>query len=160
MRRGPCLAALLLLSGCYVQQPPPPPIYGYPPPPPGYPAAAYPPPYDPSYAAYPGYDYNGGAPTVVYGGAPVPLILLGGEWGFYDGGHRWHRAPDAVHRDLAARGFHPGGFQPGAGARPPAYPQGRPIGTPAAEQRPARPEPSRQEQQQHRRDCPQGQRCY
>jgi hypothetical protein len=115
----------LPLSAVYAQPPPPgyvypPPGYppaGYPPPsyppagypPPGYPPAGYPPPSypvpqaDPYAGIYPGYAYNDGAPTLLVGGVIFPLIFVGGVWGYWDGGHRWVRAPDAVFRHLEGR---------------------------------------------------------
>jgi hypothetical protein len=131
MRHNLLLAALLLpLSGCYVApqpigyaQPQP----GYPPPPgyppqPGYPPASY----DQDDNIYPGYSENDGAPTLAVDGAVVPLVLFGGGWGYYDGRHNFHRAPDAVSHHLEERrssgaSFHPGGgpgFHPDAGPRP------------------------------------------
>lgn len=145
MYRGFWLAVLLLpVGGCYVTpsdtgyaQP------GYPPP--GYPNGGYAP--DP-YAAYPGYNYNDGAPTIVEGGAPVPLVLYGGEWGYYDSGRRWHRAPEGVSRDLQAHGGpggdhrdeHGGGYrgdhrdEHGGEGRPPPTALSQPVA-------PARPPP-------------------
>ncbi len=105
MPRGLWLAAALLaFGGCSALTPNP--EYGNQPayptasyPPPEYPPGVYPPsPYDPNAAAYPGYDYSGDAPTIIEEGAPVPLVLLGGEWGFYDHERHWHRAPDDVRR--------------------------------------------------------------
>ncbi|MDR3529551.1 MAG: hypothetical protein P4L90_03185 [Rhodopila sp.] len=200
MRRGFVLAGLLLpLSGCYV--PPQGPVYGYAQP--GYPPAAdygyapqgYPPggaqpaPYDPYGAAYPGYSYNDGAPTIIEGGITVPLVLLGSEWGYYDSERHWRRAPEGVSRRLeqqraAGATFHFGGA-PHPEGRPPPRPEGHP--SPAAEPyrgqapyhpgeqaRPAAapyggprtgpaPQPQREEHQreehQRSRECPAGQRC-
>ena len=93
MRLHLAFAALMLpLAGCVVA-----------------PANPY---YAPAFVApaefgYPGYAYNGGSPTLVVGGATWPLIFYGGGWGYWDGYHRWHRAPDAVWRHLDQR--HPGG---------------------------------------------------
>jgi hypothetical protein len=145
MRRELALAVLLLpLSGCYFppsgppayaepgyQQPVSPPPGYYPPqayqPPPGY----YPPPaYDPYGNIYPGYSYNGGSPTLLVEGSLVPLIFFDGGWGYYDGRHHWHHAPDEVSRHLEhereAGGFRPGGAGPGA--RFEHRPEGRPEG--------------------------------
>ena len=144
MRPGLALAALLLpLSGCVV---PPQPLgygYGYPQggyPQGGYPQPAYPQPAYPQ-AGYPqpgidyadqGYAYNDGSPTMVVEGATLPLIFYGGGWGYWDGYHRWHRAPEGVERHLNDRfpggaGYHPwGGGQPGRpeGQRVGGYPGG------------------------------------
>ncbi len=191
MRRRFLFAMLLPLCGCYepaqdagygYSQP------GYPPPgypPPGYPGGSYPAPgyqpglpYNPYANAYPGYDYNGGEPTIIVGGVTAPLILFGGEWGYYDRERHWHRAPDAVYRDLNARRpagapFHPpagpphwanprppqAGERPGGPAayHPPG--QGGPAATgpAAAGTRPPQGAPAHPED--HRRDCPPGQRC-
>jgi hypothetical protein len=210
MRHGLVLAALLLpLSGCYVA--PQSPTYaqpGYAVQQPGYPQPGYAPgPDDSDDNVYPGYSYNDGAPSLYVDGAVMPLVLFGGAWGYYDGGHNWHRAPDAVNRRLEQRRasgatFRPGGggggFQPGRPApggdpyrgqssfrpaepgrpapggnpyqgqssfRPadpgrPAPPSGgqggfHPAAAPAAAPRPAAPPP----REEHRRDCPPGQRC-
>jgi hypothetical protein len=98
-------AVLLPLAGCVVPPPGPPVPYGYPQP-------GYPPAYGQQDFAYPGYSYNNGSPFYVEGGVNFPLIFYGGGWGYWDGYHRWHRAPDAVWHDLDRR--HPGG----AGYRP------------------------------------------
>ncbi len=104
MRRGLTLAALLLpLAGCYVQ---PGAGYGY-----GYQPAYPAPPYGYQEEAYPGYDYNGGAPYMMYEGSQMPLIFFGGVWGYNDSYSHFHRAPDAVQRHLESR--HP----QGSGAR-------------------------------------------
>ena len=111
MRRGIAWAALLLpLTGCYV-------------PPAGYGAGAggysYAPPSYPGTVIgsgegfdtgdfYPGYAYNGGAPTIIVEGASVPLAYYGGGWGYYDRYRRFQRAPDHVWHHLENR--HPGGF--------------------------------------------------
>ncbi|HYZ23397.1 MAG TPA: hypothetical protein VE690_14700, partial [Rhodopila sp.] len=88
---------LLALCGCDLNQPSSAPVYGSAPeygyapgyapdyspgyyPPPGY---SPPPEYPPS-AVYPGYSYNNGVPTIIEGGAAVPLVFFGGEWGYYD----------------------------------------------------------------------------
>ena len=146
MPRGLWLAAALLaLGGCYA--PPQNAEYGaqpaYPPagyPPQQYPPGVYPPgPYDPNAAAYPGYDYSSGAPTIIAEGVPVPRVLLGGEWGFYDHERHWHRAPDDArrrfeehrdgrfeeHRDARPQ-FRPDGPRFGEGYRQPR-PEGRPA---------------------------------
>jgi hypothetical protein len=210
MRRGLVLAALLPLGGCYV---PPQPVTnygygapGYPPPgyqPPGYPQPDYPPGgyaqpgYDPDGNVYPGYSFNDGAPVILEGGASMPLILFGGEWGYYDRDRHFHRAPDQVSRHLQERerggwsgrpgdrphgDFHP---QPGGPPRNEAYPQPRfeqhqqpaynsqPPGRGPEPSRPApaayapppphaaAPPPPRPAAppQEHRRECPPGQRC-
>ena len=107
MRRGLALTALLLpLAGCVV--PPQPVGYGY---------GAYP---APGYAAdyaYPGYAYNSGSPTYFEGGVTWPLIFYGGSWGYWDGYHRWHRAPEGIGRHLEGR--HPGGvgYRPWGGGQ-------------------------------------------
>jgi hypothetical protein len=123
MRHGFAFAALLRplallpLAGCVVAPPPgPPPYAAYPPP--GYPPAVVQ--TDPG---YPGYAYNNGSPTLYVEGVTWPLIYFGGGWGYWDGYHHWHRAPDAVWRHL--NGLHPGG----AGYRPwGGGPYGRPEG--------------------------------
>ena len=136
--------ALLALGGCYV--PPQTTDYGSQPayptagyPPPQYPPGVYPPaPYDPN-AAYPGYDYSGGAPTIIEEGAPVPLVLLGGEWGYYDRERHWRRAPDDVrrrfeeHRDGRFEERRDAGpqFRPDRGRFGEGYGQPRPEGRPA-----------------------------
>jgi hypothetical protein len=136
-------AVLLPLAGCYVTQP-----YGYEQP--AYPPPAYPPPGAYAPAPYPPpYGYSGDAPVVMEGGAAVPLVFLGGEWGYYDRDHRWNRAP------AAARQAEPrAAAQPGAAAGP-----ARPSGSSAAFRPPAQPAPQRQPEHERRRDCPQGQRC-
>lgn len=88
------LALLLPVTGCVVAPAAGP---GYPAPYGGVQAEAY----------YPGYAYNGGSPTLLVEGVTWPLIYFGGAWGYYDGYHHWHRAPEAVWRHLEAR--HPGG---------------------------------------------------
>lgn len=175
MRRVLPLAALLLpLCGCYV--PATDAGYGYAQP--GYPPPAgygYPPPTDAYGNAYPGYSEYNGVPSMMEGGAAMPLVMFGGEWGFYDSGRRWHRAPEGISRHMEEhRGgdFHPNGAphgqefgqprqegHPGGGrfggqaafrpAEPPraAAPQGAPAGQPRPEQR------------EHHRDCPPGQHC-
>jgi hypothetical protein len=183
--------ASMLLSGCYAAPqgagyggdappgyPPAAPGYGYAQPgygQPGYPPGAYPPPpYDPNAAGYPGYDNGGGAPTYLYGGASVPLVLLGGAWGFYDSGHHWHRAPEDVSRHLeeerrAGRWAnrpgeprHPEGRQEPRGEpyRGPAQfhqgeaPRPAPVQAAAPHPQPSRPEPPHE----RGRECA-GQRC-
>jgi hypothetical protein len=178
MRRDLVLAALLLpLSGCYVTQPGPgyvQPGYGYAQPgyPPtggyGYAQPAYPPAaYDAYGNVYPGYSDNDGAPTLFVDGAVMPLVLFGGGWGYYDGQHNWHRAPDAVSHHLeqqrAAGGtFHPGG----AGGYPQARPEGRPLpaaapyraATPYHPVEQGRPAPAHEDHPRGH-ECPPGQRC-
>ena len=188
MRHGFVLAALLLpLAGCYVP-PQPAPNYGYAAPgypPPGYPPRDYaqpgypPPAYDTG--VYPGYSYIDGAPTLFVEGAVVPLIVVGGAWGYYDSHHYWHHAPDPVAHNLAQR--YPGGaaYHPGGGGYPPPRPPGAgyyPHPVPAAGAEPYRgqpqgqPQPNRapppqgrpapqaeHEEHQRSRECPAGQRC-
>jgi hypothetical protein len=192
MRRGLWLVSLMLpLAGCYVA--PSDPEYGYaqpgypsPPsgyPPPGYPPPAYPPgayapaPYDPNAGTYaPGYGYNGGAPVIVEGGMAMPLVLFGGEWGYYDRDHHWHRAPEGVSRGFEAHRGDGGQFRPNAGPHAESYPQprsGQP-GSQAAYRPTGQPQPSapppgapRQAQtggpqaaeHEHGRNCQAGQRC-
>lgn len=180
MRHGLVLAALLLpLSGCYVApqgpvyaQPGYPPGYGYPQP--GYAPA----PYDAYGDVYPGYSDNDGAPTLFVDGALMPLVFFGGGWGYYDGQHNWHHAPDAVSHHLEQRGASGGGFHPGGAGYPQSRPEGRPSpaaepyrgqapNRPAEQMRPAaapagvpRPAPVSQPAHQERgRECPPGQRC-
>ena len=128
MRHGFTLAALLLpLSACYVAPPYGQPGYGYAQPgyaqpayaQPGYPGA----PTDAYGNVYPGYAYNDGSPTLFVEGATEPLISFGGAWGYYDGRHEFHRAPDAVGRHLEQQRAS-GGFRSGGGG----FPQGRPGG--------------------------------
>jgi hypothetical protein len=163
MRRGLWLAAMLLpFGGCDLT--PSDPGYGYAQP--GYPAGGYyaPAPYDP-YAAYPGYPgYNGAA--------------IGGGFGFYDSGHRWHGDREQDRREQEGRFHHDGGahnqpsFQPGPDGRP-AHPGERHDGQaafrPPEPQRPmaaphpapaAIPAPAAQPQRSEvHRSCPPGQRC-
>jgi hypothetical protein len=197
MRRELALAVLLPLSGCYIppsqpavyaqpeyQQPAPPPPGYYPPqgyqPQPGY----YPvPAYDPYGNVYPGYSYNDGSPTLLVEGSAVPLIFLGGVWGYYDGRHNWHHAPDEVGRHLEhereAGRFRPAGagFQPrpeGGSFRPPE--QGRAVSAPGGDAyrgqgfvhpneqgRPAapaaRPAAPVHEERPREHECSPGQRC-
>jgi hypothetical protein len=58
---------------------------------------------DPYAGIYPGYAFNDGAPTLLVAGVVFPLILVGGIWGYWDGGHRWIHAPDAVFHHLQER---------------------------------------------------------
>jgi hypothetical protein len=98
MRRAIWLASLLLpLIGCYGE--PAGPGYGYGPP--GYPPGPPPQAYDPYGGGYPGYSYNGGAPVYLDAGVAMPLVLLGGEWGYYDHGRHWHR-PTVCRRVVTA----------------------------------------------------------
>jgi hypothetical protein len=179
MRRGVWLAFILLpLGACYVQ--PQGPNYSYAVP--GYPPAGFPPPpplpADPYAGAYPGYSYNDGAPVYYDAGVAVPLVLFGGEWGYYDHGHHWHRAPEGVSRDLQAhwgggRQFHPnapphpepgnqwrGGPPGGQAAYRPAEPP-RAVRAPPVQAAPgpAQAAPLGQAEHEHRRDCPPGQHC-
>ena len=101
MWRGLALVVLFLpLSGCEV--PPGGPYdYGAP----EYPQPAYPLgtiPDDYGEPVYPGFSYNDGAPVIIEGGMSMPLILLGGEWGYYDRVRHWHRAPDQCRTACAA----------------------------------------------------------
>ncbi len=129
------LAASLVLSGCYLPpstpgygeaQPGYPPGAGY-----GYTAPGYPPPsYDAYGNVYPGYSYNGGSPTLFVDGAVVPLVVVGGGWGYYDTHHDWHRAPDQVSRHLEQqRGAGNAAFNPGRDSYPhgPPPPGGQPY---------------------------------
>jgi hypothetical protein len=106
MRQSLALVALLLpLGGCVVPpgQPVPYGYGGYPQP--GYPQAVYP---GVAEYGYPGFAYNDGSPTLFSEGVNWPLIFYGGGWGYWDGGHRWHRAPEGIERHLDQR--HPNGF--------------------------------------------------
>jgi hypothetical protein len=191
MRQAFVLAALLApLGGCYVP-PQPAPTYGYAAP--GYPAPGYQPPgYAPDpYAvqAEPGFDYNNGVPVIIEGGATVPLVLLGGEWGYYDRERHWRRAPDQVYRRMEQyqhQGWagHPGAPPPHFEGHPPPRYEGRPYeghppygggrygGPPPEAMRPAaapyqRPAPppqaapqQREQHEQHyNRGCQPNQRC-
>nr|WP_294524835.1 hypothetical protein [uncultured Rhodopila sp.] len=171
MRHGFVLAALLVpLGGCYLP-PQPAPAYGYAAP--GYQQPEYAP--DP-YAAPvdPGYGYDAGAPVIMEGGAAVPLVLFGSEWGYYDHERHWRRAPDQYqHQNW---GGHPGAPPPHYEGRPPqAYEQhphdggrygGPPPGRPPEAVRPAaapaqapRPAPQQHEQHNNSRGCQPNQRC-
>ena len=140
MCRGLVLAALLLpLSGCYM----PPQNVGYDYAQPGYPAGAgygYAQPaygqpgYGPSgddADIYPGYSDNDGAPSYFVDGAAMPLILLGGGWGYYDSQRDFHRAPDAISRHLERQRASGAAFRPRDGGYPQERPEGRP--SPGAE---------------------------
>ena len=149
MRYRLAFAALLLpLAGCVV---PPDQAgygygYGYGYPQPGYPGAYPQPGYPGAYPqpdyGYPGFSYYDGSPTLAVEGATVPLIFYDGGWGYWDGGHNWHHAPEGVARNLNQRfpggsGYHPwGGGQPGhpGGPTVSAFPgaPGRPGGPPPA----------------------------
>jgi hypothetical protein len=175
MRRRLWLAPLLLaVSGCYVA--PADPNYGYAPPP--YQPGGYPPPpYEPYAGAYPGYSYNNGAPMFFDGGAAVPLVLFGGEWGYYDRDRHWHHAPEGVARDLEAHRAGGGQFHTTAPPRAEPYPQPKPgqhggqaAYRPAEQPRPnvvpfaAPPHPAAGVQPSHEehergRLCPPGQHC-
>lgn len=155
--RGALVIGMVVLSLGAANAQPPPPGYAYPPPgypPPGYPPPGYPPPgyappvypVDPYAGIYPGYAFNDGAPTLLVAGVVFPLILVGGAWGYWDGGHRWIRAPDTVYRHLEGRraagvvfrvggpahAFHgaPGRpeFHPGGGGRPMEHERGHERG--------------------------------
>jgi hypothetical protein len=138
MRRGVWLL-ILPLCGCYAAQPgvgyAPQPAYGYGSP--AYVSPGYPPAYDP----YSGYSYNDGAPEIIEGGVSIPLVLFGGQWGYYDRDRHFHRAPDNVRRDIEShRGY--GNFRPNPGPRGGGGPQpwhGQPNGQAAF--RPAGPPP-------------------
>ena len=116
------MALLLPLGGCVV---PPDQVgygYGY-----GYPGA-YP---APDYG-YPGFSYYDGSPTLAVEGGSVPLIFYGGNWGYWDHGHNWHRAPDRVAHNLKQR-FPGGSGYRGWGGSPAGPPpgggwQGHPAG--------------------------------
>jgi hypothetical protein len=175
-RRELWLATLLLpLGGCYAT---PDPGYGYVPPgyPPGgyaqpaYPSGGYAPSAPDPYAAYPGYGGGDGPPTIIEGGVAVPLLLYGGEWGFYDSGRHWHRAPEGdrrrmeqqreaggeFHHDSVQHNeFHP---QPGS-ERPGGQSAFRPAAAPSAAPRPVPAAQPRQEEHERHRACPPGQRC-
>jgi hypothetical protein len=165
MRFRLAFAAMVLpLAGCVVPPPGPPPY--------GYPQPGYPGPYAQQEAPYPGYFYNGGSPYFVEGGISFPLIFYGGGWGYWDGYHHWHGAPDAIRRDLDRR--HPGGvgYRPYGGGfggprglrpeggRPGGYPvgAGRPGGPPGARPQVQRaaapanraPAPQRHREEEHR----------
>jgi hypothetical protein len=132
MRHGLALVALLLpLTGCVV--PAQPVGYGYG----GYPQPGYPQPgYPGGEYGYPGFAYSDGSPTLAVDGAILPLIFLGGGWGYYDSYHRWHRAPEGVERHLNQR------FPGGAGYRPWGGGQaGRPTGLRPEGFRPEAPRP-------------------
>jgi hypothetical protein len=105
MRARFALMALLLpLGGCVV---PPGQVgygYGYPG---AYPSPGYPGAYGQPDYGYPGYSYYDNSPTLAVDGATMPLIFYGGGWGYWDGGHNWHHAPDGVARNLNQR--YPGG---------------------------------------------------
>jgi hypothetical protein len=159
MGRKIWLAAVILpLSGCYVPPSGPAyapqpgygsPGYGY-----GYGAPAY---GSPGYDPYSSYSYDNGEPAVIDGGVSVPLVLFGGEWGYYDHDRHFHRAPDGVSRDIENRRAFgngrpvPGSFNPGPpggggqqpwhgqpngsaafhpGGPPPGQPLGQPPGQP------------------------------
>jgi hypothetical protein len=111
MRHRLAIAAMLLpLAGCVV--PPQAPYayaQAYPQP---YPQQAYPAAYGHTDLSYPGYGYIDGSPTIAADGGTWPLIFYGGAWGYWDGYHSWHRAPDQVWHHLESR--YPGG----AGYRP------------------------------------------
>ena len=171
------LAAFILpLSGCYV--PPSGPAYapqpGYGSPGYGYGAPAYgspgyPPPYDP----YSSYSYDNGAPAIVEGGVSVPLVLFGGQWGYYDHDRHFHRAPDNVGRDIenrrASGNFRPNPGLPGGGGPQPwhgqpngqaaFHPGGPPPGQPSGPPLRAAPQPQPQQRPEGRHECPPGQHC-
>ncbi len=150
MRHGLTLAFLLVpLAGCVV--PPVAPYSSYP--------GAYPGPYAGAEGGYPGYAYNDGSPTLLVEGATLPLIFYGGGWGYWDGYHRWHRAPEGVGRHLEGRypggvgfrgyggggfagrpegfrGGYPAGGYPAGGGRGWGGGGGRPISAPVAGPRP------------------------
>jgi hypothetical protein len=132
MRYHFALVALLLpLSGCDV--PPDQAGYGYGYPQPGY-GAGY---AQPDYG-YPGFSYYDGSPALAVGGSTVPLIFYGGGWGYWDGGHNWHHAPEGVARNLDRRfpggsGYHAWGGSPATHLGGPSWGegwQGHPGGLP------------------------------
>ncbi len=148
------LPLLLVLNACYL--PPANPGYGYAPP-------GYPPADDPYASAYPGSYYDGGAPAYVAGGAAAPMVLYGGQWGYWDHDRQWHRAPDdASHRMWEQQNGgggphphdeHPGGqpsYRPNEAAR---------VSAPAPPQRPAPAAQPAHPDHPNRHDCPPGQRC-
>ena len=191
MRRSFMQAALLLpltvsLGGCYV--PSQDAEYGYAQPgysgytgygygQPGYAPGGY----YPGGAAYPGYGYNDGAPAYIDSGVTVPLVLLGNDWGHYDSGRRWHRAPEGFSRELHERRDGDSAFRHGGVPRfenaPQRAPEGRPPfaggqfrGMPQTRPpEPARPaaipaaapapQPAHHELHERRPNCPPGQRC-
>jgi hypothetical protein len=100
----------------------------------------------------------------------MPLIFLGGGWGYYDAGHNWHHAPDSVSRHLEQQRASGATFRTGgAGYQQPrqvpaaepnrVQPQYRPVATPysAPRQAPAA-QPGREEHERERK-CEAGQRC-
>jgi hypothetical protein len=160
----------------YAQQDYPPPAYaqpGYAQP--GYPPPGYaPPPYDPNAAVYPGYSESGGVPVFIDGGIALPLILYGGEWGYWDRDRHWHRAPDPIARHLSERpapgwSGHPGSPPPAAAYAPPRHDEPRPLTSTATYRAPEpahpatapyaapRPAPASPPPQERRRDCPSNQ---
>ncbi len=151
MRYRFALAALLLpLSGCVVPPDQAGYGYGYGYPAPGYPGAYPQPGYPGAYPdyGYPGLTYYGDSPTLAIDGGTVPLIFYGGGWGYYDGGHNWHRAPDGVARGLNQRypggaGYHAwsGGQPVHPGAPPGGGFAGRPGGPPPGGPPPGGPPP-------------------
>ena len=62
----------------------------------------------------------------------MPLIFYGGGWGYWDGGHHWHGAPDGVWHNLNQR-------SPGRRRLPPGWRRPVPPGRPSWAARPARP---------------------
>ena len=58
----------------------------------------------------------------------MPLVMFGGEWGFYDSGRRWHRAPEGISRHMEERRGGGGQFHPNAAPRGEAFPQQRQEG--------------------------------
>lgn len=150
MRIISCLAAFAVpLCGCvvtpdggYGQAQSPAGYYaqpGYPPPPPGY---AQPP-------GYVGYQDYAGQPVYYDGGVPYPLVLFGGEWGYYDHDRHWHRAPEDAHRRIEERRANEGQARPEA-------PRFVPAAAPARAA-PATAPPQRQDNHDRRRDCPRDQ---
>ncbi len=136
MRGHVVLAALLLpLSGCYVA--PQGPAYVQP----GYPAGYVQPgyasgPYDAYGSDYPGYSYTDGSPTRFVDGSVMPLVMFGGSWGYYDRGHSWHRAPDALSHRLEQQRAMGGPFRPNGGGFQQGRPEGRPGGGGFSQPRP------------------------
>ena len=90
------------------------PSYGAPPPPYGVPSPVYgmPPPACGIPPAAAGYAVMGGTPMVLLDGAWVAFTFAGGlGWGYYDGWHHWHRAPERYWGGLERRYPHGEGLR-------------------------------------------------